>query len=48
MEQIQANFNGQLPVSYTHLIRIKKLAQQGEFDYDAVYDIMNEEKKRCV
>ena len=26
-------------------IRIKKLAQQGEFDYDAVYDIMNEEKK---
>ena len=26
-------------------IRIKKLAQQGEFDYDAVYNIMNEEKK---
>lgn len=25
--------------------RIKKLAQQGEFDYDAVYNIMNEEKK---
>ena len=23
----------------------KKLAQQGEFDYDAVYNIMNEEKK---
>ena len=26
-------------------IRIKKLAQQSEFSYDAVYDIMNEEKK---
>ena len=25
--------------------RIKKLAQQNEFSYDAVYDIMNEEKK---
>ena len=25
--------------------RLKKLAQQGEFDYDAVYNIMNEEKK---
>ena len=25
--------------------RIKKLAQQGKFNYDAVYDIMNEEKK---
>ena len=24
---------------------VKKLAQQGEFDYDAVYNIMNEEKK---
>ena len=24
---------------------IKKLAQQSEFSYDAVYDIMNEEKK---
>ena len=25
--------------------QLKKMAQQGEFDYDAVYDIMNEEKK---
>lgn len=25
--------------------RIKKLAQQGKFNYDAVYDIMNEVKK---
>ena len=25
--------------------RIKKLAQQGKFSYDAVYDIMNEVKK---
>ena len=25
--------------------QLKKLAQQGEFDYDAVYNIMNEEKK---
>ena len=25
--------------------QLKKLAQQGEFSYDAVYDIMNEEKK---
>ena len=32
--------------SLSQAIRIKKLAQQGEFDYDAVYDIMNEEKKR--
>uniref|UniRef100_UPI004038633E ParB/RepB/Spo0J family partition protein n=1 Tax=Faecalibacterium prausnitzii TaxID=853 RepID=UPI004038633E len=31
--------------SISQAIRIKKLAQQGEFDYDAVYDIMNEEKK---
>ena len=31
--------------SLSQAIRIKKLAQQGEFDYDAVYDIMNEEKK---
>ena len=32
--------------SLSQAIRIKKLAQQGEFDYDAVYDIMNEEKKK--
>ena len=31
--------------SLSQAIRIKKLAQQSEFDYDAVYDIMNEEKK---
>ena len=31
--------------SLSQAIRIKKLAQQGEVDYDAVYDIMNEEKK---
>ena len=31
--------------SLSQAIRIKKLAQQGEFDYDDVYDIMNEEKK---
>ena len=31
--------------SLSQAIRIKKLAQQGEFDYDAVYNIMNEEKK---
>ena len=31
--------------SLSQAIRIKKLTQQGEFDYDAVYDIMNEEKK---
>ena len=31
--------------SLSQAIRIKKLAQQGEFDYDAVYDIMNEENK---
>ena len=31
--------------SLSQAIRIKKLAQQGEFDYDAVYDIMSEEKK---
>ena len=31
--------------SLSQAIRIKKLAQQGEFSYDAVYDIMNEEKK---
>ena len=31
--------------SLSQAIRIKKLAQQGEFDHDAVYDIMNEEKK---
>ena len=31
--------------SLSQAIRIKKLAQQGEFDYDAVYKIMNEEKK---
>ena len=31
--------------SLSQAIRIKKLAQQGEFNYDAVYDIMNEEKK---
>lgn len=31
--------------SLSQAIRIKKLAQQGEFDYDAVYNIMNEEMK---
>ena len=31
--------------SLSQAIRIKKLAQQNEFSYDAVYDIMNEEKK---
>ena len=31
--------------SLSQAIRRKKLAQQGEFDYDAVYNIMNEEKK---
>lgn len=31
--------------SLSQAIRIKKLAQQDEFDYDAVYNIMNEEKK---
>ena len=31
--------------SLSQAIRIKKLVQQGEFDYDAVYNIMNEEKK---
>ena len=31
--------------SLSQAIRIKKLAQQGEFDYDAVYNIINEEKK---
>ena len=31
--------------SLSQAIRIKKLAQQGEFSYDAVYNIMNEEKK---
>ena len=31
--------------SLSQAIRIKKLAQQSEFSYDAVYDIMNEEKK---
>ena len=31
--------------SLSQAIRIKKLAQQGEFDYDAVYNIMNVEKK---
>ena len=31
--------------SLSQAIRIKKLAQQGEFDHDAVYNIMNEEKK---
>ena len=31
--------------SLSQAIRIKKLAQQGEFDYDTVYNIMNEEKK---
>ena len=31
--------------SLSQAIRIKKLAQQGEFDYDAVYNSMNEEKK---
>ncbi|MDV5095609.1 ParB/RepB/Spo0J family partition protein [Faecalibacterium duncaniae] len=31
--------------SLSQAIRIKKLVQQSEFSYDAVYDIMNEEKK---
>lgn len=31
--------------SLSQAIRIKKLAQQNEFSYNAVYDIMNEEKK---
>ena len=31
--------------SLSQAIRIKKLTQQSEFSYDAVYDIMNEEKK---
>ena len=31
--------------SLSQAIRIKKLAQQGDFSYDAVYDVMNEEKK---
>ena len=31
--------------SLSQAIRIKKLAQKSEFSYDAVYDIMNEEKK---
>ena len=31
--------------SLSQAIRIKKLAHQSEFSYDAVYDIMNEEKK---
>ena len=31
--------------SLSQAIRIKKLAQQSEFSYDAVYNIMNEEKK---
>ena len=34
--------------SLSQAIRIKKLAQQGEFDYDAVYNIMNEEKKSVL
>ena len=31
--------------SLSQAMRIKKLAQQGEFHYDAVFDIMGEEKK---
>ena len=31
--------------SLSQAIRIKKLTQKSEFSYDAVYDIMNEEKK---
>ena len=42
LEAIDASQNAP---SLSQAIRIKKLAQQGEFDYDAVYDIMNEEKK---
>ena len=31
--------------SLSQAIRIKKLAQKSEFSCDAVYDVMNEEKK---
>lgn len=42
LEAIDASQNAP---SLSQAIRIKKLAQQSEFSYDAVYDIMNEEKK---
>ena len=42
---IEAMDASQNAPSLSQAIRIKKLAQQGEFDYDAVYNIMNEEKK---
>ena len=42
LEAMEASQNAP---SLSQAIRIKKLAQQGEFDYDAVYNIMNEEKK---
>ena len=44
-EFLEAMDASQNAPSLSQAIRIKKLAQQGEFDYDAVYDIMNEEKK---
>ena len=42
---LEAMDDSQNAPSLSQAIRIKKLAQQGEFSYDAVYDIMNEEKK---
>ena len=42
---LEAMYASQNAPSLSQAIRIKKLAQQGEFDYDAVYNIMNEEKK---
>lgn len=44
-EVIRAMDDTQNFPSVSQAKRIKKLAQQGEFDYDAVYNIMNEEKK---
>ena len=42
---LEAMNDSQNAPSLSQAIRIKKLAQQGEFSYDSVYDIMNEEKK---
>ena len=42
---LEAMDDSQNAPSLSQAIRIKKLAQLGEFSYDAVYDIMNEEKK---
>ena len=42
---LEAMDDSQNAPSLSQAIRIKKLAQQGKFSYDAVYDIMNEEKK---